>query len=138
MANRKKSNAIYILIGICLMIVGLALFIAGTIKFLDGLWFLSIIAIPFPVAGLVFILIPLIKKSGDKLKTKNMELLKEIRNELQYSGSLCSFCGTINENNSRFCKNCGKPLFRICPLCNSRLSDDDKFCNQCGNEILPL
>jgi predicted amidophosphoribosyltransferase len=44
----------------------------------------------------------------------------------------CSACGTENEPNRKFCKECGAPLALLCPSCGSANSGDSKFCGECG------
>ena len=44
-------------------------------------------------------------------------------------------CGTENDQDDKFCKNCGAPLSETCPHCNERLDPDSKFCTNCGKEL---
>lgn len=45
-------------------------------------------------------------------------------------------CGEINPANSKFCRNCGKPLtsatMNTCPSCGKQIKSGSKFCTKCG------
>ncbi len=48
----------------------------------------------------------------------------------------CPNCGTLNEIDTNFCKNCGKKLKQNnCPKCGYKLDNDAKFCSNCGERI---
>ena len=47
----------------------------------------------------------------------------------------CASCGTANEADSRFCKECGSPLARACPSCGRAADADAKFCAGCGTSF---
>ncbi len=45
----------------------------------------------------------------------------------------CIQCGVTNNQTSRFCQQCGKPLQIVqCDGCNAEVAPDAKFCGQCG------
>ena len=44
-------------------------------------------------------------------------------------------CGTANDKDAKFCKNCGKPLKSICPNCGKQLDSNSKFCQECGKQL---
>ncbi len=46
--------------------------------------------------------------------------------------TVCSACGTENEEGKKFCFECGTPLGRACPSCGAALSGGEKFCGECG------
>jgi len=49
----------------------------------------------------------------------------------------CPSCGTINDDVSKFCKNCGQilPSKNICPYCKSQIDPNDTFCKHCGKSL---
>lgn len=76
----------------------------------------------------------------------------------------CKFCGTINNDDFKFCSDCGKQLnsekckycgeaieqgktictscgeyqkvgYRLCPTCNKEISNEYKHCPYCGERI---
>lgn len=49
----------------------------------------------------------------------------------------CTYCGELNEDDSLFCSECGKPIpqGRQCPHCGVRVSDNDAFCTNCGKKL---
>lgn len=44
----------------------------------------------------------------------------------------CPNCSFQNEQDARYCQNCGQPLDRACPNCKTPNSADAKFCKNCG------
>jgi class 3 adenylate cyclase/tetratricopeptide (TPR) repeat protein len=48
----------------------------------------------------------------------------------------CLNCSFINQDDAKFCQQCGKPLERVCPYCKTHNSLDAKFCKNCGKYLL--
>ncbi|WP_099039589.1 AAA family ATPase [Mycobacterium neglectum] len=44
----------------------------------------------------------------------------------------CASCGTTNEEDARFCEDCGAPLARICATCGVEATATARFCRGCG------
>ena len=40
-----------------------------------------------------------------------------------------------NPADGKFCKNCGKALYRVCPHCGKEIPEEGSFCNYCGEKI---
>ena len=51
--------------------------------------------------------------------------------------ALCPNCGTMLEENAKFCYNCGTKISdkKICPKCRSENSEESKFCSMCGTKF---
>jgi hypothetical protein len=49
--------------------------------------------------------------------------------------SLCPDCGIINQENERFCGQCGAALVRKCPVCNHENWAGNEHCTQCGGTL---
>jgi len=47
----------------------------------------------------------------------------------------CPSCATVNDADSRFCKECGTPLAPTCPSCGRPADADAKFCAGCGTQF---
>lgn len=49
----------------------------------------------------------------------------------------CPECGSIINENDKFCWNCGaKIVFQyLCPVCQKEVKPDDKFCRNCGAKL---
>lgn len=43
-------------------------------------------------------------------------------------------CNHENENDARYCTECGTPLFKICENCGRQTQWTTKFCPECGNK----
>lgn len=139
MDKKDKPNWVIIAVGAVIMIAGIILYVFGASR---GPWYLMFIAMPLLPVGIALILLQVFKAFYKKQKAKGIRLLKEMKTELmdpepQQQKILCNSCGTYNESSGKFCKQCGKPLYKVCPFCNAMLDDDDKFCKQCGKEITP-
>lgn len=60
---------------------------------------------------------------------KKEELKPEVVGTIQ--GLKCPECGFINDQDSRFCEECGLQL-NICPNCGNPVKPTSKFCGKCG------
>ena len=52
----------------------------------------------------------------------------------------CQNCGAENEDNAKFCSECGakleEPQKYACPNCGKIVKENAKFCNECGQELV--
>lgn len=52
--------------------------------------------------------------------------------------SVCSNCGTVLDENQKFCPKCGTPNTppkkKVCSKCGAKLEDDQQFCPACGQK----
>ena len=68
------------------------------------------------------------------------EMAKDMKNEMQEKNSVkirCLECNALNDENAKFCSNCGAKLekVRVCPECGKKLEENAKFCSNCGKKI---
>ena len=49
----------------------------------------------------------------------------------------CSYCGSMMNDDSLFCTECGKPIPQnsVCPHCGALVIDGDVFCQNCGKRV---
>lgn len=47
----------------------------------------------------------------------------------------CSGCGEKQDNNDKFCANCGLPMSMTCVQCKQPITSTDRFCTTCGSPI---
>ncbi|MBU2643880.1 AAA family ATPase [bacterium] len=47
----------------------------------------------------------------------------------------CPKCQTENDDNRKFCRECGAKLANLCPECNFENQPGDKFCGECGLDL---
>lgn len=52
----------------------------------------------------------------------------------QGKGRICSVCGTVNNENAKFCFECGNKFEeqKVCPQCGRVYKEGVKFCLVCG------
>lgn len=50
---------------------------------------------------------------------------------------ICLACHYTNEEDARFCEQCGQPLNITCPACGSPATAGARFCRHCGQPFLP-
>src|SRR5262245_19280229 len=50
---------------------------------------------------------------------------------------ICLTCHSANEDDARFCEQCGQPLHITCPACGSPATASARFCRRCGQPLLP-
>ena len=52
---------------------------------------------------------------------------------------ICPFCGTRNQLNAQFCKECGKKInagaVKSCPRCTRQVKEESLFCRHCGHSL---
>jgi class 3 adenylate cyclase len=44
----------------------------------------------------------------------------------------CPSCGSVNQDDNRFCGHCGAPLAQRCDACGRENPAGDRFCSDCG------
>ncbi|MBT8164203.1 MAG: AAA family ATPase [Acidimicrobiia bacterium] len=49
----------------------------------------------------------------------------------------CTSCGTENQSDRKFCKECGTALQAACAACGAANDPGDKFCGNCGSPLAP-
>lgn len=50
---------------------------------------------------------------------------------------ICAACHSSNEDDARFCAQCGQPLDTLCPACGSQSRAGARFCRICGHSLTP-
>lgn len=135
-----KNKKLFKILGISFSIIGLVCVIIGMLSFFKGfnnmeapkLFYFCFIGIPFLGIGINLFTL------GFK-----GEILKYIKNVVDAvkddsgnnTNSIVCSCGTSNDKNSKYCKNCGKPLYTVCPNCGANCPIDSKYCNNCGSKL---
>ena len=53
---------------------------------------------------------------------------------------ICPKCHTMNDDEEKFCRNCGFQLnsSRICPSCGKTNDSNSKYCKECGTVLTPV
>ena len=53
---------------------------------------------------------------------------------------ICPKCHTVNDDEEKFCRNCGFQLnsSRICPTCGKTNDSNSKYCKECGTVLTPV
>ncbi len=49
---------------------------------------------------------------------------------------ICLTCHYANEEDARFCEQCGQPLNITCPSCGSPAKAGARFCRHCGQPLV--
>lgn len=153
--KHQKAKKLFKILGLVIFVLGAIFAIIGFVSFFSSFgtgemprfFFFAFIGLPMIGVGtslLVFgfrkeILtytknesIPVINEAGEEIAPAVSSITKAVHAGTQ--SIICS-CGTVNDANSTFCKNCGKPLSTICPVCGKKIEADSKFCNHCGNRL---
>ena len=62
--------------------------------------------------------------------------------EVVSTENICSSCGAVNDNGTKFCLECGNKLEdpvvsvkTVCPNCGTSIAEGLKFCGECGQKI---
>ena len=51
---------------------------------------------------------------------------------------ICSACQHANEDDARFCEQCGRGLAAACPACGAPAKAEARFCRFCGQNLSPM
>lgn len=74
---------------------------------------------------------PVVKEIGREITPT----VRDIANAVRDDNNVCPYCGTINDDNAKYCKKCGKAIAKVCPSCGQTVDGDSDFCNHCGKKI---
>lgn len=156
MNNHQKTKKQLKVIGIILVSIGGVCAIIGFVDFFIAManmsqptmFFLLFIGIPLlgiggSILGFAFrseIMrynknesVPIINEASDEMKPTFRNVASAVKESMNES-IVCS-CGTTNDKDSRFCKKCGKELYKVCPNCNAKVENDSEFCTKCGTKL---
>ena len=50
--------------------------------------------------------------------------------------NLCSKCGALNSDGTKYCSSCGAPMTKVCSKCGAALTCGEKFCHNCGMQTV--
>ena len=143
-------------IGPILLAVGAVLAIIGFIDFFVSmgscgtpkLFFMAFWGMPTAVAGGLITMygyqkevstyikneaVPVFNEAGEEISPAIKSIAKSVKDGVKEK--LICECGEVNDEGSKFCKKCGKPLFKTCPYCGQEVDVDSEFCNHCGRKI---
>lgn len=76
----------------------------------------------------------ILSKGGDAMIEEDLGESKTAEIRDTTPGLKCPECGFINDQDSRFCEECGSQL-NICPNCGSLVKPTSKFCGKCGSKL---
>lgn len=154
-----KNKKLFKILGISFSIIGLVCVIIGMVSFFKGfnnmeapkLFYFCFIGIPFLGIGInLFTLgfkgeilkynknesVPVINEASGELKPAIKNVVDAVKDGFgNNTNSIVCSCGTSNDKNSKYCKNCGKPLYTVCPNCGANCPIDSKYCNNCGSKL---
>ena len=155
--QHEKVKLILKIVGISLIVVGLAFTVIGFVDFFktfstrDGFpkkFWCCFVGLPLFGIGLGLTTQAFRREIGKFVATESVPAadtllrgvtpaMANMANEMKDSeanATTCE-CGAQNDENDKFCKNCGKSLTTLCPDCGERLNGDSKFCTNCGKKL---
>ena len=152
--NKKKTIKI---VGFVLVAVGGILTAIGLISFFNAFSTLStpdffwcaFIGLPLLGTGVSLLTFGYRRETMKYIKDESLPIYKETYYEAKpeindFISSIkgngeaikCPSCGTINDDNHNFCKQCGQSLSkRKCLYCMSEVDEDANFCPKCGKKL---
>ncbi|MGN0797194.1 MAG: zinc ribbon domain-containing protein [Christensenellales bacterium] len=145
----KTIGPIVLAVGVILAIIGMVdFFVSMSSSGRPTLFFMAFLGMPTAVAGGVITMYGYQREMGTYIKNESVPVFNEAGEEIAPAiqsiakaakeGSeekLTCECGELNDVGSKFCKKCGKPLFKTCPYCGQEVDVDSEFCNHCGRKI---
>lgn len=153
MTSNKKTKIILRIIGFTLLIGGLTLTVIGFCNmgnFDSNLFSLSFIGIPCVAfgIGLTFFsftqnisryvnseFAPVMNELAQNISPAVQTYAASVKEGLDDDTKITCACGAVNNDNAKFCANCGKTLQITCTSCGKVHSANDKFCPECGTKV---
>lgn len=154
--KHKKTKFKLKIIGLVLLVCGAALSVAGMVDFfisfggteMPKLFWLSFIGLPLLSCGIYLTSLGFRREIASYMKNEAVPVINEAGTEIKPAvaaisaavksgtdGNKVCVCGTVNGQDSKFCKNCGKPLTCVCPHCGAEIDANSNFCDNCGKKI---
>ena len=141
----RISGIICLSLGTVLSVIGFIDFIITMVNLtgVPKLFFLLFIGLPLVASGGMMLMFSFRKEILQYTKNETMPVYKEtceeiapvIKNAVADNTKITCVCGALNDSDSKFCKECGKELFKICPTCNTKNDKDSGFCKNCGAKL---
>lgn len=81
--------------------------------------------------------VPIVNETGKEISPAIRAVASAVAEAKEESTNfiVCKDCGEKNPADGKFCKNCGKALYRVCPHCGKEIPEEGSFCNYCGEKI---
>ena len=139
--NYESKKRILKIVGICLIVLGVVFIIVGAVGLdrdpASGMFAFMPVGIMTLGIGVMLIMLAYRREIAAHQAKIYAPVLKDLKQEVMPDNHvlICPDCGTGNEIDSKFCKECGKPLRKTCPYCNAEVGCDSKFCNKCGRSL---
>lgn len=128
MKHNDNKNIFLNILGIIFMIMGgICLFFTIFKKYFESF---DSITLYLPFIGAVLFIIG--NKLYDKIKINKKE---DSQTKLEKEKKICRICGKENDNDTKFCINCGRNLSKECEKCKTINSLDSRFCKNCGERL---
>ena len=161
--EEKEKHAIKKIIlkvsGFTVLTTGLILIIIGIIDFFGAfngddmpkMFWMLIIGIPLSAIGVALLMMGFRKEILTYVKNESVSTYNEFGEEISpairsiskaanegnkkdQESIMCS-CGEENKAEDKFCKNCGRELYKICSKCGEQVELDCNYCPKCGQKI---
>ena len=153
--QHKKIKKTLKIVGLSLLAVGAIFAIVGFVDFFaaDGMpklfWCLFVGLPCLAIGGMLTLFahqqeiaryakhesVPVINETAEELTPAVKSVVSAAKSAIDEETTLlCPSCGEKNDNDSKFCKNCGTAFSVVCPSCG-QATDAGKFCNHCGKEL---
>lgn len=154
--KHKRTKLKMRIAGSVLLIAGLICAVIGFIDVSGGfgdfddmpMFWLIMIGFPLIAIGAALLLFSFQRDLQRFVKNEGVPVFNEMGKEIAPGLSsmakavglaqdklVCPSCGTANDVNAKFCKNCGVALSRVCPQCGEKLDADSAFCDNCGRKL---
>lgn len=157
--KHNKTRKILKIIGPIVLGIGIIFFLIGIIDFFSAfngmgtptLFWACFVGIVFIGIGSTLTGFGFMKNVGGYVASQSAPILSDTVNYVadnisdsiadtankvkKCSSKTCPKCGAINDENDKFCSNCGTPLTKKCPKCQNENNIDSKFCSNCGEKL---
>ena len=145
-------------IGIALLVVGGIFSAVGFIDFfaafagmgMPKLFWCLFIGFPLLGFGGMLLKVSYVRETAQYLKDESVPVTKDLYRDLKpeikdfvntlrgkdtEEEVICPRCGTRNDSDNNFCKECGEELNKKCPYCGETLDSNSNFCGRCGKRL---
>ena len=152
--RHEKIKKVLKIAGICTIVIGAAFAITGFVSFFKSfasgdapsLFWCCFVGLPLIAAGAAMAsmgfrreitgyikneTVPVINEAGKEITPAVSSIANAARKE---NDNVCPVCGKPNDEDVKFCRHCGAPLYVTCPACGKTVKRGT-YCGECGAKL---
>lgn len=158
MDKHERNKRLFKIFGFVLLGVGAVFAIIGFSSFIDAFYTTGMpknfwcCIVGLPMMGLGGMLLslgfkreiarymekehaPVVNEAARDMTPAVKTVVSAVKEELSDDKKRICACGAENDDDSNYCKACGKKLVKDCAACGASVPPDAEYCPQCGSKL---